>query len=114
VCLHNEVGTQISGQDSLIRVLERTEAALCLDTGHLVAAGGDPLAILGAYWDRVRHVHLKDARPSPSGRTPTPAGSSWSRTCSRAPPRRTGRPARISRRTDDTCVTAAGKRRDDG
>jgi inosose dehydratase len=63
-CLHNEVGTQLSGQDSVIRVLEGTQAALCLDTGHLVAAGGDPLAILDAYWDRVSHVHLKDARPS--------------------------------------------------
>jgi inosose dehydratase len=63
-CLHNEVGTQLSGQDSVIKVLERTQAALCLDTGHLVAAGGDPVAILDAYWDRVSHVHLKDARPS--------------------------------------------------
>lgn len=62
--LHNEVGTQISGQDSVIRVLETTQAALCLDTGHLVAAGGDPLAILERWRDRVTHVHLKDARPA--------------------------------------------------
>ncbi len=62
--LHNEVGTQISGQDSVIRVLETTQAALCLDTGHLVAAGGDPLAILERWRDRVAHVHLKDARPA--------------------------------------------------
>jgi inosose dehydratase len=62
--LHNEVGTQISGQDSVIRVLEATQAALCLDTGHLVAAGGDPLAILDGWRDRVAHVHLKDARPA--------------------------------------------------
>jgi inosose dehydratase len=62
--LHNEVGTQISGQDSVIRVLETTQAALCLDTGHLVAAGGDPLAILERWGDRVTHVHLKDAKPA--------------------------------------------------
>ena len=62
--LHNEVGTQLSSQDSLIRVLETTQAALCLDTGHLVAAGGDPLAILRDWRDRVAHVHLKDARPA--------------------------------------------------
>jgi inosose dehydratase len=60
--LHNEVGTQISSQDSVIRVLETTQAALCLDTGHLVAAGGDPLAILRGWRERVAHVHLKDAR----------------------------------------------------
>jgi inosose dehydratase len=34
---------------------------LCLDTGHLVAAGGNPLAILANWWDRVSHVHLKDS-----------------------------------------------------
>ncbi len=62
--LHNEVGTQISSQDSVIRVLETTQAALCLDTGHLVAAGGDPLAILDGWRDRVTHVHLKDAKPA--------------------------------------------------
>jgi inosose dehydratase len=62
--LHNEVGTQISGQDSVIRVLETTQASLCLDTGHLVAAGGDPLAILERWRDRVTHVHLKDAKPA--------------------------------------------------
>jgi inosose dehydratase len=60
--LHNEVGTLIAGQDSIIRVLESTDAALCLDTGHLVAAGGDPLAILAGWWDRVAHVHIKDSR----------------------------------------------------
>src|SRR5580658_4844460 len=59
--LHNEVGTQLAGQDDVIRVLESTQAALCLDTGHLIAAGGDPLAILSGWWDRVTHVHLKDS-----------------------------------------------------
>jgi inosose dehydratase len=58
--LHNEVGTQLATQDDVTRVLSSTDAALCLDTGHLVAAGGDPVAILDAWWDRVTHVHLKD------------------------------------------------------
>lgn len=59
--LHNEVGTRLAGQDSLLRVLESTDAKLCLDTGHLIAAGGDPLAILANWRDRVTHVHLKDS-----------------------------------------------------
>jgi inosose dehydratase len=66
-CLHNEVGTQLAGQESVVRVLRATDAALCLDTGHLVAAGGDPLEILADWPDRISHVHLKDARPSPTG-----------------------------------------------
>jgi inosose dehydratase len=61
-CLHNEVGTQISSQQSIDRVLAGTDASLCLDTGHLVAAGGDPCAILDRWRERVSHVHLKDAR----------------------------------------------------
>ena len=59
--LHNEVGTQLATQDDVVRVLESTEAALCLDTGHLIAAGGDPVAILSGFWERVTHVHLKDS-----------------------------------------------------
>lgn len=62
--LHNEVGTQLAGQQDVVRVLESTGAALCLDTGHLIAAGGDPLAILAGWRDRVTHVHLKDSTSS--------------------------------------------------
>jgi inosose dehydratase len=76
-CLHNEVGTQIASQESVIRVLTDTQAALCLDTGHLVAAGGDPLAILAGWRDRVSHVHLKDARPSASGQPYSDAMELW-------------------------------------
>lgn len=76
-CLHNEVGTQIASQDSVLRVLTDTQAALCLDTGHLVAAGGDPLAILAGWRDRVSHVHLKDARRSASGQPYEDAMELW-------------------------------------
>lgn len=76
-CLHNEVGTQIASQEDVIRVLESTRSALCLDTGHLVAAGGDPVAILARWRDRVSHVHLKDARPSASGRPFQTAMELW-------------------------------------
>src|SRR3984957_10441606 len=75
--LHNEVGTQLATQAEVVRVLESTAAALCLDTGHLVAAGGDPLAILDGWWDRVSHVHLKDARPAPDGQPFTDAMQLW-------------------------------------
>jgi inosose dehydratase len=76
-CLHNEVGTQIASQDSVVAVLERTAAPLCLDTGHLVAAGGDPLSILANWKDRVSHVHLKDARMPDSGQPYEDAMQLW-------------------------------------
>jgi inosose dehydratase len=60
-CLHNEVGTEIASQESIERALKSSPISLCLDTGHLVAAGGDPVALLEAWSARVSHVHLKDA-----------------------------------------------------
>jgi inosose dehydratase len=60
-----------------VRVLETTQAALCLDSGHLVAAGGDPVAILRGWRDRVSHVHLKDARMPPSGEAYDDAMQLW-------------------------------------
>jgi inosose dehydratase len=33
---------------------------LCLDTGHLTYAGGDPVAAAGEFGSRIWHLHLKD------------------------------------------------------
>jgi inosose dehydratase len=76
-CLHNEVGTMLSSQESIERALSATSAHLCLDTGHLVAAGGDPVAIVETWRERVSHIHLKDARPAPSGEAYTEAMELW-------------------------------------
>src|SRR5207245_6863138 len=43
-------------------MLNRTDVGLCLDTGHLVIGGGDPLAAVKDWASRINHVHLKDAR----------------------------------------------------
>ena len=37
---------------------------LCLDTGHYFYGGGDPVKCAEVYGKRVRHLHLKDVRPS--------------------------------------------------
>lgn len=76
-CLHNEVGTLIAGQDSVLRLLESTPVALCLDTGHLIAAGGDPVVILERWPDRVSHVHLKDVRLPASRQRIETAMQAW-------------------------------------
>jgi inosose dehydratase len=68
-CLHNEVGTEIASEDAIERALRSSEVSLCLDTGHLVAAGGDPVKLIEAWSDRVSHIHLKDAT--------VPAGTSY-------------------------------------
>jgi len=76
-CLHNELGTEIATQESIVWALESTPVALCLDTGHLVAASGDPVEILENWRDRVSHVHLKDARSPLPGRPYSDAMALW-------------------------------------
>ncbi len=58
--LHPHWGMAISTGAHTERVLESTQTALCLDTGHLFLAGTDPNAIAKLAADRIVHVHLKD------------------------------------------------------
>jgi inosose dehydratase len=60
--LHHETGTHIEAPWEIARALELTSIGLCLDTGHLLLGGGDPLRALREWQDRINHVHLKDAR----------------------------------------------------
>ena len=36
------------------------EVGWCLDTGHLLIGGTDPVQFAREHGDRVKHVHLKD------------------------------------------------------
>jgi inosose dehydratase len=58
--LHPHVGTLVEGPAQVRRVLEGSTVALCLDTGHLLIGGTDPLELVAEVPDRVVHVHLKD------------------------------------------------------
>lgn len=58
--LHPHVGTMIETASEVDRIMAMTDVDLCLDTGHLLAAGADSLAVLTAHTSRVQHVHLKD------------------------------------------------------
>ena len=58
--LHPHIGTMIERQDEVERVLAGSRVGLCVDTGHLLAGGTDPVALTTTYVDRVVHVHLKD------------------------------------------------------
>jgi inosose dehydratase len=60
VALHHHLGTVIERDDQLRRFLEGCDTGLCLDTGHLVIGGSDPVEIAELAGDRVSHVHLKD------------------------------------------------------
>jgi inosose dehydratase len=58
--LHPHVGTMVESGEETQRVLSGSHVGLCVDTGHLVVGGGDPVAITVAHPERVEHVHLKD------------------------------------------------------
>ena len=43
--------------------LDQSLVGICLDVGHYVVGGGDPVAALRDLGDRVTHLHLKDVDP---------------------------------------------------
>ena len=53
-------GSMIQGPADIERLLVSTEAGLCLDTGHLVLVGADPVEVLELGAGRIQHVHLND------------------------------------------------------
>ncbi|MGH2735697.1 MAG: TIM barrel protein [Actinomycetota bacterium] len=60
VALHPHFGTIIESPQQIERLLESSTVPLCIDTGHLLVGGSDPLEISRAARDRIEHVHLKD------------------------------------------------------
>ncbi|WEH36918.1 TIM barrel protein [Streptomyces sp. AM 4-1-1] len=66
--LHPHVGTLVEGPDDITRVLDGSAVPLCLDTGHLLVGGSDPVALAVRAAERVAHVHLKDVDAALAGR----------------------------------------------
>ena len=67
VAFHPHTATWIEAPDEVDRLAERlpaTRAGLCLDVGHYLVGGGDPVAAIQRFGSLVRHVHLKDVDPS--------------------------------------------------
>jgi inosose dehydratase len=58
---HYHLGTLVETEDEADRLLDLTDISICLDTGHLALAGGDPVAAAEKWGHRIRQVHIKDA-----------------------------------------------------
>ncbi|GAA0637678.1 sugar phosphate isomerase/epimerase [Sporichthya brevicatena] len=69
--LHPHVGTLVERPQEIDRVLLGATIGLCLDTGHCLAGGGDPLALAKVATRRIRHVHLKDVDAALAARVRT-------------------------------------------
>jgi inosose dehydratase len=64
---HHHAGTFIETPKEIARLCESTDPdqlGLCLDTGHYVFGGGDPVEAVRSYGTRIRHLHLKDVQLS--------------------------------------------------
>jgi inosose dehydratase len=59
---HHHACTHVEAPHEIERLLELTDIGLCLDTGHLLLGGGDPLQALRDWGDRINHFHVKDVR----------------------------------------------------
>jgi inosose dehydratase len=58
--LHPHAGTVLESAADVERLLAATDVGWCLDTGHLLIGGCDPVAFVRDHGERVVHVHLKD------------------------------------------------------
>jgi inosose dehydratase len=58
--LHPHVGTIIETHEDVVKVVKETDIAFCLDTGHMLIGGADPVWFSESHATRVAHSHLKD------------------------------------------------------
>ncbi len=65
VVFHHHCAGCVETPDETRALFDRLDDAvgLCLDTGHWHYAGGDALACIAEYGERIRHLHLKDCQP---------------------------------------------------
>lgn len=62
VALHPHVGTHVETEAEVERFLADSDLDICIDTGHLLIGGTDPVALARRYAHRIGHIHLKDVR----------------------------------------------------
>jgi inosose dehydratase len=63
---HPHVDSHVDTQARTERLLENTDPQyvnLCLDTGHLAYCGGDNVAVIEKYPERITYTHLKQVDP---------------------------------------------------
>ena len=60
--LHPHVGTHVERAHEIENFLTDSSLPLCLDTGHMLIGGADPVDIARRWASRIGHVHLKDVR----------------------------------------------------
>jgi inosose dehydratase len=60
LALHPHAGTQVETAWDVETLLALSDVGWCLDTGHLLIGGTDPVDFVRNHGDRIVHAHLKD------------------------------------------------------
>jgi inosose dehydratase len=60
LALHPHAGTLVETAADVERLLNDSSVGWCLDTGHLLIGGVDPVAFVRDHGERIVHAHLKD------------------------------------------------------
>jgi inosose dehydratase len=66
LAVHPHAGSYVETRDELDILLRYTDPAalgLCVDAGHLVYGGADPVEVVTTFGPRIRYVHIKDVDP---------------------------------------------------
>lgn len=58
--IHPHMGSVVQSPEQLDKVMAMTSIDICPDCGHVLMGGGDPVAVVKKYLDRIRYIHLKD------------------------------------------------------
>lgn len=58
--LHPHVECHIETEEEIEKVLDNTDIALCLDTGHHIYGGGEPVSFYKKHHTRIPYIHIKD------------------------------------------------------
>ena len=61
---HHHAGTYFETPAEIARLMEMTDIGLCLDTGHYIYGGGDPVEAIERFGSRVEYLHFKDVDPA--------------------------------------------------
>jgi len=66
LAVHPHAGSYVETRpelETLFSVTDGKALGLCVDAGHLVYGGADPVAVVETYGPRVWYVHIKDVNP---------------------------------------------------
>ncbi|MGW7430161.1 sugar phosphate isomerase/epimerase family protein [Streptomyces sp. NPDC054861] len=66
IVVHPHADTHVDSEENVARFLDATDpdlVSLCLDTGHYAYCGGDSVALIETYGERIGYLHLKQVDP---------------------------------------------------